>query len=44
VPTGAAQEMFIYERGHLYVTILSVDAGCDIYVVFEAVVELREDG
>lgn len=32
VPTGAEQEMFIYEWGHLYVTILSVDAGCDIYL------------
>ncbi len=32
VPTGAAQEMFIQDRGNLYVTILSVDAGCDIYL------------
>ncbi len=31
-PTGGPQEMFITSPGNLFVTILSVDAGCDIYL------------
>ena len=42
IPTGAPQEMFIYERGNLYVTILSVDAGCDIYLAMDAPVVIAD--
>ena len=42
VPTGAAQEMFIYDRGHLYVTIQSVDAGCDIYLAMDQPVAIPD--
>ncbi|MEE2828862.1 MAG: putative metal-binding motif-containing protein [Myxococcota bacterium] len=34
-PTGGPQEMFISAWGHLYITILSVDAGCDIYLAMD---------
>jgi hypothetical protein len=41
-PSGAAQEMFITFWGHLYVTILSVDAGCDIYLAMDAPVVIPD--
>jgi hypothetical protein len=42
IPTGAPQEMFIYERGRLYVTILSVDASCDIYLALDQPVTIPD--
>ncbi len=42
VPTGNAQGMFIVERGHLYVTILSVDAGCDIFLAMDEPVAIAD--
>lgn len=42
VPTGAPQEMFIHSPGHLYVTILSVDAGCAIYVAMDTPVSIPD--
>jgi len=41
-PSGDPQEMFIIDWGHLYVTILSVDAGCDIYLAMDAPVVIAD--
>ena len=42
IPTGSGQEMFISSWGHLYITILSVDAGCDIYLDMNAPVPVAD--
>ncbi len=42
VPTGSAQEMFITSPGRLYVTVLSVEAGCDIYLTMDAPVVIAD--
>ena len=41
-PSGDPQEMFIVDWGRLYVTILSVDAGCDIYLAMDAPVVIAD--
>jgi len=42
LPTGSPQEMFITTPGNLYVTVLSVDAGCDIYLAMDAPVVIPD--
>ena len=41
-PSGDPQEMFILSWGHLYVTILSVDADCDIHLTMDAPVVIPD--